>query len=299
MKIYFLSSRPCALRLNGVHFGVTDRFERFAEIALQDNIFAEFTPEGAMPIGCFLTENLRFQAPEGFEVYLLKEGLALYARDFPPQDCTLRPITQKRENDMLVTLFSQGRLQMSVQTREGFYTAVLPDELRESELSFHGSLIFLTTPTHIAVYDTAAKPLLFERALSYSIENDTLSATLPLSDCLQRFAKCVWTLSETDCKRVEFTVLQKTDDQAQPPFGLLPYAFFESVLLGAPYEEMLCEDLRPKAQDLRAFLGEFVSVMITDDPKTCGLIKKRGERLFEAAYYTVESENGKITDIST
>lgn len=298
MKIYFLSSRPCALRLNGAYFGITDKFERFAEIALQDNIFAEFIPTDGLPSCCFLNEQLRFQPPDGFEVYILKNALALYAQDFPPKDCALRPILQQRNGDLLVTLFSQGKLHMSVQTPSDFHTAVLPDELRESELSFHGELIFLCSPTHIAVYDKTARPLLFERALSHSIENNRLSATLPLSDRLQRFANCVWELTDTDCKRTEFTIRQQTE-QTDAPLDLLAYAFFESVLIGAPYEDMLCEELRPKASDLRAFLGDFISVTLTDEPTTCALIKKRGERLFEGAYYTVKIENGKITDITT
>ena len=64
MKIYFLSSRPCALMLGGVFFGMINRFERFAEIEPKDNVFAEFIPEGALPVGFFVTEKLRFSPPE-------------------------------------------------------------------------------------------------------------------------------------------------------------------------------------------------------------------------------------------
>ena len=38
MKIYFLSSQPCALIIGGAYFGRTGDFERFAEISLQDNL---------------------------------------------------------------------------------------------------------------------------------------------------------------------------------------------------------------------------------------------------------------------
>ena len=86
MKIYFLSSRPCALMLGGVYFGMTDSFERFAEIEPKDNVFAEFIPEGALPVGFFITEKLRFSPPQGCEIYILRDGVAVYARDFPPSD---------------------------------------------------------------------------------------------------------------------------------------------------------------------------------------------------------------------
>ena len=90
MKIYFLSSRPCALTLNDAYFGLTDRFERFAELSLKDGIFVRFTPENAQPIGFFLNENIRFSPPVGCEVYLLTNAIAIYARDFPPTDFSLK-----------------------------------------------------------------------------------------------------------------------------------------------------------------------------------------------------------------
>ena len=98
MKIYFLSSRPCALTVGGAYFGVTDTFERFAELSLKDNLYAQFSPQGALPIGVFLTEKLRTEPPENCEVYLLKDGAAIYAKDFPPADFTSNTAVRDRGN---------------------------------------------------------------------------------------------------------------------------------------------------------------------------------------------------------
>ena len=76
MKIYFLSSRPCALFLDGEFAGRTDLFERFADINPKDNAFVRFVPEGALPVSFFLTERLRFSPPDGCEVYILRDGIA-------------------------------------------------------------------------------------------------------------------------------------------------------------------------------------------------------------------------------
>ena len=97
MKIYFLSSRPCALTLNDAYFGLTDRFERFAEISLKDNVFVRFSPENAQPIGFFLNESVRHTPPVGCEVYLLPNALAIYAHDFPPHDLTLKIVTHLKK----------------------------------------------------------------------------------------------------------------------------------------------------------------------------------------------------------
>ena len=126
MKIYFLSAIPCALTLNGVYFGLTDRFERFAEIHLADKILAEFIPENAQPIRFFITECLPSAPPQGCEVYLLPDGLAVFARDFPPIPAPLRVIAQERFEKGLITVFSQGGIQVSIENSFGFFTSYLP-----------------------------------------------------------------------------------------------------------------------------------------------------------------------------
>ena len=55
--------------------------------------------------------------------------------------------------------------------------------------------------------------------------------------------------------------------------------------------------LLEKADSLTEFLGDFVAVVPTRNPKTCGLVKRKKERLYEVFHYTVEITDGKISDI--
>lgn len=295
MKIYFLSSTPCALSFNDAYFGITDRFERFADVCLQDNIFVRFTPENALPIGFFLTENIRFSPPNGCEVYLLPDAIAIYARDFPPNDFSLKIIAQQRFSDMLVTVYQQGALQLSIDSPKGFFSATLPPCFHTCELSMYADLLFLKSQNHLGVYALNANCLLLEEVLDFEIENTTLNATLPLSDSQKRTAKCVWSLSSESCIRTQFTIIQ--EQPFSTPDDLLPYAFFESVLIGANFKAFLSDELALNADKLRAFLGNFEAVTPTQNPNVCGLIKKTAERLYEVVYYTVNIENQKITDV--
>lgn len=299
MKIYFLSSRPCALRLGGVFFGVTDTFERFAEVSLKDNLFVEFIPDGALPIVFFLTDEVRFHPPVGCEVYLLRDAIALYACDFPPAECALRPITQKRQGDLLATVFLQGRVHLSLQTSETFFTDTLPYSFAACEISFHNRLVFLHSPTQLAVYTQTGERLLLEQVLSFAVEETILRARLPLSDRLSRVADCAWELSETACTRTEFTLLQARGEENDLPADLIAYAFFESVLIGADYSQWLCAELREKADELLSFLGEFEGVVLGENACECGLVQRKEERLYELLYVHITVEDGKITDIST
>lgn len=296
MKIYFLSALPCALKLNGVYFGSTDRFERFVELSLQDRIFAEFTPENALPIGFFLTEDLRFTPPDGCEVYLLADGIAVYARDFPPKEFSLRVIAQARFQDVLVTLFRQGALQLSIEWENSFFIATLPPAFENATFSEHGGLYFVEGQNRLAAYTKTAKCVFLEETLAYAFMENELHATLPLSDCLGRTVDCVWELTETGCERKRITIRQAAAEPTAAQ-SLLPYVFLESVRIGADYAQFLSEELQPDAEKLRAFLGEFESVILTRDPSVYGLIRQKKPRLYETVYYTVETVDGKITDV--
>ena len=301
MKLYFLSSTPCALRINGVYFGITDLFERTAEVDLRDKLYAEFLPESAQPIRFFITERLREAPPDGCEVYLLEDGIAIYAKDFPPADLTMRVIWQEKLDNCLCTLYMQGRLYLSVQTEKTFFNAYLPPSFAYASLEMHGGLLFLSTDRELILFTQDGKRVLQEKVLSFSVTDEILSARLPLSDRLGRFADCQWRLSPDSCTQTEFVIRQSkpADCEEKIDGGLLAYAFFESLLIGADCDDMLCDELRADKEKLRAFLGDFDGVVLTDVPTRCGLVRRKADRLFFVDYYTVAIENGQISEITT
>ena len=296
MKIYFLSSQPCALSLNGLHYGITNTFERYAEICLSDKVYAQFSPEGSLPIGFFITEEITETPPLGCEVYLLRDGIAIYACDFPPADFSLRPVAQAREGGVLATVFWQGRLQLSIETHGNFFNATLPPSFDPCEVLFCGNFLLLKGKTTLAVYTLQGKRLLLEQFTELSLSQNKLNATLPLSDRLQRFAKCEWELTENECKRTAFSIVQASGT-TQPKDDLLAYAFFECALIGEDFTLFLADELQPDAERIRSFLGDFIAVTLTDSPTVCGLVRAKKERLFAVDYYQVEIDGGKITDV--
>lgn len=302
MKIYFLSSRPCALTINDAYFGLTDRFERFAEISLKDNVFVRFTPENAQAIGFFLNESLRLKPPMGCEVYLLKNALAIYARDFPPSNLNLKILSQKRFDKNTLTLFYQGDLHLSIETEKGFFISTLPPAFENSELLFESGLFIVKAENMFAVYTRFGERVLMENVPSFAIEAGVLRATLPLSDSLGRVADCEWELNEEGVTRTKFALSQARTASGENNLEalqaeLLPFAFFESVLLGADYATLLSEDLAPQADKLKEYLGDFCSVTLTENPNVCGLVYQKADRLFEIIEFSVCVEKGKITDI--
>ena len=303
MKIYFLSSQPCMLSLNGVFYGVTDRFERFADVSLQDKVFAKFTPEGKLPLGFFLSEELLTAPPAGCEVYLLRDGIALFAKDFPPIDFTLRPIVQQRFDDTLVSVYQQGSVQVSIQSPFGFFNAYLPPAFSVSSLSKRGNFYLIEGQNHLAVFTRKGECVLLEEILTFSTTETELNATLPLSDALGRVADCVWKFDGDALLRTQFTLRQDRASNGEQEENtihaeLLPYLFFQRVQWGENYAELLSDDLQPNAKGIVQFLGEFKGITVTHSPYIYGLIREKAPRLFEVAYYTVTVKDGKITDIT-
>ncbi len=295
MKIYFLSCQPAELTLNNVFLGITDTFERFAEVELSDKLFARFTPQNALPVGVFLDESLLTSPPKFCDVYILKDGVALYVHHFPPLDHTLVPIAQARHENSLVTVFKQGDIHISLQTPERFVISTLPPSFENCTLSFHGELCFAEGGNMLAIFNKAGERVLLERFLKYTVEENTLNATLPLSDSLKRVADCRWELHENGLTQTQFTLRQT---QGKASDELLAYAFFESILVGADYAQFLSDELQPDAEKLVELLGDLEGVTLTDSPYTCGLVRRKAEHVFELVYATIHVNLGKITDVN-
>lgn len=294
-----MSAQPCILTVNDAFFGLVDGFERFAELSLKERLFLRFTPEGALPISFFLTENIRFSPPDGVRVYLLPDGIAIYACEFPPTDFTLRVLAQKQETGVTATVFRQGALQLSLESPSGLFLSPLSKRFEPCSLAFHEGLLFIEGQNALAVYSANGTCVFDENVLCYRVENGELSVTVPLSEALGRFAECTYALSESGVARTAFTLRARSNgDEAKTRDELLPYAFFESVLIGANYAETLCDELADKAEQIGSFLGDFKAVTLTANPNVCGLVYEKGERLYEVVYYTVKVENGKIKDIT-
>ncbi len=300
MKIYFLSSIPCALTLSGVFYGVTDSFERSVELSLSDNVYARFSPEGYAPLGFFITEEIVRTPPSGCQVYLLKDGVAVYAYDFTSLDTTLRPLLQKREGELLATVFSQGKTQLCLESPQGTFTATLPPSFTPTSICFHRNAVLLANETALAVYSHTCTPLLFEKILEYQPTEEGFTATLPLSDRLQRTAACEWRLEENKCLQTAFSLRQarlNDENPDEPPADLVAYAFLESVLLRGDYAAFLSDELQEEQRRILDFLGEFTAVVLTENTNECGLVRKRKTDLFFVDYIQVEVISGKIVDL--
>jgi hypothetical protein len=292
MKVYFLSETPCALFIDDEYLGVSNSFPKYADISLKDGLFIRFMPENALPICFFLTENIRFAPPDKVDVYLLKNAIVLYAKNFTFGDFTLTPIAQARYENTLVSVFKQGEVQLSIQSPNGFFVATLPPTFDSCSIQKAENFFLITSENQLLVFSENGERLLLENCQSYRLENSSLYIRAPLDDCYTRIAEKEYLFTETGCVLQKITLSEKT---GSAPLG---YAFFESVLKGVNYDEILADELLEEKEKIARFLGDFVAVWFTEDINCYALIRKKSERLYEADYFSVQIQNDKITEIT-
>lgn len=119
MRVYFLSYAPAALKLNGMYLGTVDGFERHVSLEPADGVLAEIVPyDNFQPLNFRLNTDF-FAAPPSFaDVYLTEGDAIIYIREFEPKNAKLDVIYQTRFAGNLVTVFSQGRIYLSVEGAE-------------------------------------------------------------------------------------------------------------------------------------------------------------------------------------
>ena len=270
-------------------------FEKFADVNISDNLFAEFIPQGAMPVCFFLNEELLFSPPDGVELYLTMHGAAIYVKDFPPIDYSLRLIAQKRFESVLLTVFKQGETQAAIQSETQLFCAKLPKDFSPTELEEISGVFLLKSASALCVLSAEANILLYKAYRAYTRTESGFSIIRPLFSGMNQAAKESYRLENGKILQEEYTLLAEPKEHGH----LIAYAFFESLFIGGDYTSFLSDELKEKADDVKSFVGEFLSVVVTDDERKIGVVKKRRERVFDVVYYQVDVKNGKITDIQT
>ena len=312
MRVYFTSSVPCALKLNGIFLGVCDDREKFTDITPEEEIFAEFVPAdgGLLSANCILNKSF-FQSPPDFcDLYLYDCGAHIHIREFSEKPGNLNVIDQKRINGVLVTPFHNGGIHLSLESEKDFFTEQLPPQARYAEISsltLNGrNLISLVIPEEadsiLLIYDKT-RPLFKNRVSKFEIK-DTLCADFAFRDTAGHIAHSEWKLGEEGFTLDSYTV-QETNQVNHEDERLIPYLFFEALLVHGDFIRYLSPELAERKDELHDYLGKFTGVCIPPSVfylahgniNAVGLICPKSENIFEIRFFSATIENGKITNI--
>lgn len=289
MRFYFLTERPCTLTVNGVFFGTTDLFERSANLDPTQELALEFAPLGDyLPVRFLLNEAFLFAPPPRCSLYFLPEAVALYVDDFLRADASMQILWQKRFSDTLLTLSMQGKLQLNVTTERELRVIPLPERLIDCTVRETVDGFLLESKTAFALVSRKGELLLSEEGSVVSCE-EGITALLPYRDALRHSALCTYRQGELVSKKIraEREVTETT----------LALALFESVRINADCTPYLSPELTEKVGALQEYLGNFTSVVMTDERDKIGLCYPRKPRVFDVRYFRVEKKDGKISNL--
>lgn len=304
MRVYFLSYTSAALKLNGLYLGTVDGFERHVRLDISDGVLAEIVPyENLQPVNFRIDEKFFLSPPPCLDVYLTEGDAIIYVREFEPKSAKLDVVYQTRFCGNLITVFSQGRIYISIEGAEYSLTA-LPQAFshvfaEEKTLAGHktlalfgGSMMVLISESGKIVYMNPAENAQF---------NGGLSVTVPFETCTAAKAECYFSY---DGEKLEL-VSSRTVETRPPEKNIIHFAFFESVLTRGDCEKYLDGDIVKKAGALKSYLGNFVSVTVPTenfysvhgDIAAAGLVYPQSKNLFKIKYFAVDFNGEKISNI--
>lgn len=288
MRVYFLAETPCMLFINGLPLGSVDGFERSAEINPDDGVFCEYKSAEYLPVGFRLDQQFLLSPPPQIKLYYVHDGVAVYACDLLRTDQSLKVLLQERFGATRLTLLRQGKIQLDFS--DGFHVKLLdlPPSLEHAKAYMVGREYLIEADNAFALVSHEGELLTVSEG--HVLEKDPLlKAEIPFHDSCGHTAVCVWEAGKLkECK-----LRAKTPPTEQT----LALALFEGVLIGADVTELLCDELKEKAPDLRDFLGRYLSVVPTQDQAVAGLVYRRKERIYDVRYFRIETSDGKITNL--
>ena len=288
MRVFFLSEKTCALWVAGAYLGLVDGFERYVELEPSESLFCELKPCGNfLSVRFTLDDKFLISPPPQVKLYYTENGLGIYVCDFLRADQSMHILWQKRLGGTLMTLAVQGKLQLWLNGNTAGLLD-LPDALETCDVEEVTSGFLLKNDTAFALISREGKLLVLSegRVLSADV---CLKAEVPYHDSMGHTAVCEWNKGElVSCS------IKTAFEPHEATFAL---ALFESALIGADCKPFLAENLAPKADALKEFLGEYCSVVLTRERDKVGLVYERSERVFDVRYFRIEMEDNKICNI--
>ncbi len=306
MRIYFLSERTAALKLNGAYMGVIDSFERFVDVDGRAKILAEVVPDGdALPLSFFICAELFTAPPDFLDVYLTGGDAVVYVSRFERRTRELKVVAQTNFRGGQYTLFlTDGRVYLNCARGENCTLHELPRCCENASLTENKiggfPVLLVGGEGYVAIISEDGRRVFYNPAESWQC-GDKLTVTVNFNTCAGCRAVCTFGYDGNKM------VLEgsRTEERVPPAEDVLHFAFFESVLTRGNFVKYLCDDLKKSAAALPEFLGEFVDVSIPykkfydvhGDIKAAGLVYPQSKNLFTVKYFAVDIKDGKITNI--
>ncbi|MCM1440838.1 MAG: hypothetical protein NC131_16805, partial [Roseburia sp.] len=241
--------------------------------------------------------------PPFCDVYLLGNDALVYIREYSVKDNKIEVLHQQRFAGNLITVFSQGGVYLSIDGAE-YSLKALPlsfKQMTAQEFVLGGRQVYALNDKKRLIVISESGKIVYMNAASDFEFSDTLKVTADFETCTAAQAVCEYSYDGE-----KLTLLSADVKETRPPErDIIPFAFFESALVGADFGKYLCDELKAKAHNLKSYLGEYVSVTVPPEKfylehgeiNAAGLVYPKGKNLYEVKFFAVDLEGDKIANV--
>ena len=303
MLYYFLCATPCALKLNGEYKGIANQNFTFLDF---DEGFLEFTPldQTFYAVSVFL-DGTNPKSTQNCKIIDLYGGF-LIIPEFSKKLCADFKLFQKNtfqlSSTISVSCYNHGGVKLFLSNETDFFIdgiPFVPEKVKFETCAYKGNeyivAVCMAKKSLILGYKVNGKITQVFKNLcdGYGFENNTITTLENKTDLLCHSISCKWAFEE-NVKLVNYTISTKRSPFSLPE-KLIPYAFFEEILIGGDATVFLSPKLKERANDLKEFLGDFIQVLPPPHFK--------GDDLITLLYYNkveyakIELDGGLISNI--
>ena len=310
MYFYFSSGFPAAIKFNGIYYGVIH--DTVKSCNFEDNFtpFIEVCPlsSSGNTLNFLPEKEFLDSPPDGVTVTDMRGG---YLLQFPKKcsSSEFKVIKQEKFPDLLLTVFKENDIKVSIETKTDFFVETINLDLSSVEVKRFSinnknfiALNFLGEYNTLSVYliDQKITKVFSREVQSFSFDNG-FSTTEVFKDMAKHKVVSEWVFENNTFHSHLKTVTCDPNFKIEKlPLSLLPFAFFEDLLVGADVSEYLGDSIKKNADKLGSYLGKFIGVMpppLFRNIDEVGLIYPNGKNKYKVDYCTLEFTDRKITNV--
>lgn len=307
MYFYFCAEFPCAVKLNGIYYGIISDAVKNIDIFEPEKTLVEIIPlnEKTSVIGFLLNQEF-LTHPKNATVTDLKGGYLIKILGYA-NSSTFKIIAQEKYPNAIVTLFNENGTKLSIETNDCFFADVISFEVKNCKIEkfnldgFDFISLFINEK-YLLIYliNKEIKKVYSERINDYSLDG-RLYTKKSYKDLAKHETETYWGFDGKSLIVKDRNINYSRNFNVETlPDKLIPYAFIEEFLVGGDYLFYLSETVGKNADKLKYYFGDFIGIM--PPPKfrsidEIGLIYPSGENLYNIEYFTFTLKNGKIDNI--
>ena len=303
MLYYFLCATPCAVKLNGAYVGIANQNFSFLDF---DEGFLEFSPLDQSFYstglffdrnGCSNTQNAKFIDLNG-GILIIPSFTKKITADFK----LFKKQTFSLSRSISVSCYNHGGVKLFLSNETDFFIdsiPFMPEKIIFESCAFKGTeyivAICVAKRSLILGYKVDGKitPVFKNVCDGYGLNQNTITTLENKCDLLSHSITSKWAF-EDEIRLIDFAITNKRAPFSLPE-KLIPYAFFEEVLIGGDTRIFLAPKLKERATELKEFLGDFTQVLPPPHFKDDDLVTLLYEKKVE--YAKIELDGGLISNV--